>query len=830
MTLTGMLSTSGLSFFLTKIRSSMHTNDSQNNGGESDAGNADNSENRMDLTEDLLHLVFSFLSQRDLCKAGATCKQWQFASMHEDFWSCLNLEDADVSQENFEALCHRYPNAIDVNLFGVLNADILVLEAMASLRFLETLNLGKGQLGDGFFQALTDCPSLNSLSIYDSSFGNGIQEISVHHDRLRELNIVKCRVLRVAIRCPQLQTLALRRTNMAHALLSCPQLHGLDLSSCHKLSDVGIRSAATSCPLLASLDLAFCSSISDETLREVALACPNICVLDASYCPNISLESVRLPMLINLKLHNCEGITSASLSAISHSRMLKALQLDNCSLLTSVLLDLPQLQSISLVHCRKFLDLNLRSPVLSDVKVSNCSLLHRISIMSDALKKLVLQKQESLANLHLQCNNLQEVDLSDCESLSNSVCEIFSDGGGCPMLKLLVLDNCESLTKVRLNSYSLVSISFVGCRAMHVLDLSCPNLLKINLDGCDHLEEASFCPVGLEYLNLGICPKLIALQIEAPKMSLLELKGCGMLSLASVSCPNLTCLDASFCRQFTDDSLSSTAASCSRIESLILSSCLSIAFDGLSSLHWLQCLTHLDLSYTFLMNLQPVFDSCCQLVVLKLSACKYLRNSSLEALYNEGALPVLRELDLSYSSIGQAAIVDLLAYCRNLVNVNLNGCVFMHELSWGSSGFQSDVMMIGPSLSNSLPLGHGDTSHSNSDHRLEFLNCTGCPYLKKVVIPPAACCFRLTKLNLNLSTNLKEVDLACPNLISLNLSNCSSLEILKLDCPRLTILQLWACSMLSEAAVEAAISGCCRLEILNVHTFTKRLLHRITGI
>ncbi|XP_020586596.1 F-box/LRR-repeat protein 15-like [Phalaenopsis equestris] len=216
--------------------------------------------------------------------------------------------------------------------------------------------------------------------------------------------------------------------------------------------------------------------------------------------------------------------------------------------------------------------------------------------------------------------------------------------------------------------------------------------------------------------------------------------------------------------------------------------------------------------------------------VLKLSACKYLRNSSLEALYNEGALPVLRELDLSYSSIGQAAIVDLLAYCRNLVNVNLNGCVFMHELSWGSSGFQSDVMMIGPSLSNSLPLGHGDTSHSNSDHRLEFLNCTGCPYLKKVVIPPAACCFRLTKLNLNLSTNLKEVDLACPNLISLNLSNCSSLEILKLDCPRLTILQLWACSMLSEAAVEAAISGCCRLEILNVHTFTKRLLHRITGI
>lgn len=77
---------------------------------------------------------------------------------------------------------------------------------------------------------------------------------------------------------------------MAHVLLSCPQLRKLDIASCHKLSDAGIRVAAASCPLLTSLDLAFCSCVSDETLREVASSCPNLCVLDASYCPNISLE------------------------------------------------------------------------------------------------------------------------------------------------------------------------------------------------------------------------------------------------------------------------------------------------------------------------------------------------------------------------------------------------------------------------------------------------------------------------------------------------------------------------------------------------------------
>lgn len=85
-------------------------------------------------------------------------------------------------------------------------------------------------------------------------------------------------------------------------------------------------------------------------------------------------------MLIDLRLLSCEGITSASMAAIAYSRLLEvvilflwynfvnfllqeligllchlwqALQLDNCSLLTSVSLDLPHLKNISLVHLRK---------------------------------------------------------------------------------------------------------------------------------------------------------------------------------------------------------------------------------------------------------------------------------------------------------------------------------------------------------------------------------------------------------------------------------------------------------------------------------------------
>ncbi|KAI9118289.1 hypothetical protein K1719_010621 [Acacia pycnantha] len=768
---------------------------------------------RMDLTDDLLHMVFSFLDHPNLCKAARVCRQWRVASAHEDFWKFLNFEDRNISVQQFEDMCSRYPNATALSVSGP-SMHTLVMKAISSLRNLEVLILGRGPILDNFFHALADCTMLKKLSINDATLGNGIQEICIYHDRLCHLQLTKCRVMRISVRCPLLETMSLKRSSMAQAVVNCPLLRELDIGSCHKLPDAVIRSAATSCPQLVSLDMSNCSCVSDETLREIAQNCANLSVLDASYCPNISLESVRLPMLTVLKIHSCEGITSASMAAIAHSYMLEVLELDNCSLLTSVSLNLPRLQNIRLVHCRKFADLDLRTIMLSSIQVSNCPVLHRINITSNSLRKLALQKQESLTALALQCQSLQEVDLSECESLTNSICNVFSDGGGCPMLNSLVLDNCESLTSVRFVSTSLVSLSLVGCRAISTLELSCPNLEKVNLDGCDHLERASFSPVGLRSLNLGICPKLNSLDIEAPYMIALELKGCGVLSEASINCPLLISLDASFCSQLLDECLSATTASCPLIESLILMSCPSVGSDGLCSLHWLPNLTVLDLSYTFLTNLEPVFESCAQLKVLKLQACKYLTDSSLEPLYKGDALPALQELDLSYGTLCQSAIEELLACCTHLTHLSLNGCVNMRDLNWGYSRERISEL---PAANISCMISHEDV-HDPSEQPsrlLQNLNCVGCPNIRKVLIPPLAHCCHLLYLNLSLSVNLKEVDIVCLNLCFLNLSNCSSLETLKLECPRLSSLFLQSCNI-GEEAVEAAISKCSMLETLDV--------------
>lgn len=159
---------------------------------------------------------------------------------------------------------------------------------------------------------------------------------------------------------------------------------------------------------------------------------------------------------------------------------------------------------------------------------------------------------------------------------------------------------------------------------------------------------------------------------------------------------------------------------------------------------------------------------CHFLKVLKLQACKYLTDTSLEPLYKGGALPALEELDLSYGTLCQSAIEELLACCKHLTHVSLNGCVNMHDLNWGNGRERITEL---PVVNISSMISH-EVVHEPSEQPsrlLQNLNCVGCPNIRKVLIPPLAHCYHLSCLNLSLSVNLKEVDIVCLNLCVLNL-------------------------------------------------------------
>lgn len=827
-------------------------------------------EPHLDLNEDLLHHVFSILNTEGLCRAALVCRSWRLASEHEDFWRALDLEARRVSRADVARLCAKYPHATSLNLRSTISCDDqLARDVLARLEHLEELLVGGAHdLTDGFFLALENCAALRSLHISDAVLGSGgPQEIQVRHERLQELAVTRCRVMLIAIRCASLRRLTLHKSSVSSVLLTAPALQDLDLSSCHKLSDAGLRSAAAGCPSLRRLCVANCANVTDETLREVAAACPELAYLDASGCPVLTLESVRLPALVELRLQACFGITAASMAALNHSLLLESVRLDGC-LLPRATLDLPRLKLVSFADCKILNELELRCSHLTTLITENCRELQAVDLTSGAIEALEMRGRLHLCNVTLSCPRLRHLDLSECDALSDQVFDIFKDVRGCPLLKTFILDNCEKLTEVDFASPQLRSLSLTGCRSVCSVRLQCPKLDSLQLDGCDRLARARLAPIALAGLNLSICPRLSDLEVEAPLIASLDLRSCGALRWAKLDCPRLTLLDASYCSQLSDSVLAEVALACPALETLVLAACPEVGPPGLRALAASKRLRVLDLSYTFLTELQAVYDACSSLQVLRLSACKYLQEDALEALHHGRALPGLQELDISYGSLSQASIEDLLKNCPHLHQVSLNGCSNITESVWrcissapAAAAPPGDrAVGVLPAVERSAQQGHdvttvsdeavdmdtdsgaegggsmaGIRSHegvglvppsrpdeepSSPRRKLQHLSCVGCPNLRKVVLPRAAACAQLAHLNLSLASHLEVVSLACPHLLSLNLSNCTALSRLELDCPRLTSLCLQGCG-LDESALKAAMLGCPLLETLDVRNCPK---------
>ena len=186
--------------------------------------------------------------------------------------------------------------------------------------------------------------------------------------------------------------------------------------------------------------------------------------------------------------------------------------------------------------------------------------------------------------------------------------------------------------------------------------------------------------------------------------------------------------------------------------------------------------------------------------VLRLSACKYLKETALDALHGGKKLPELQELDISYGSLGRRAIEGVLAYCPHLVHISLNGCANVTDHLWAhlSSPTESlepvDAMDTLPSnvvstdlvvdecaaMDTSINLNMVDCAlqtavgkrcavqASTSERALQSLSCVGCQNVRSVSIM-AETCPLLSTVNLSLSTNIREIYLSCSNLMSLNL-------------------------------------------------------------
>ena len=320
----------------------------------------------------------------------------------------------------------------------------------------------------------------------------------------------------------------------------------------------------------------------------------NLESLVISGSPKCDFNKTILGDLSGLTYLKVDGSELSTLDAVHSLSILKALELYNCSALTSFegSESLAKLKSLTFRKC----------PLLRLNQLGECANLERLAFLNcDSF------------------NDLSALDgLDSLKSLFISNCDLIESTAPLPILKqleTLTFDSCESLgdldglselpnLKVLFVTYCDVFKSTIGIRGNPALEkLSihyCPNLASLN--GIENLERLATLNLthsslitstkelrrlpNLETLRLSQCESLTDVDglSRSPKLKDIDLSGCkALISLDGIrGLAKLQRLDLKYCQALS--SLSGLTGNRS-LKELILSNCNSLVnFDGLGDL------------------------------------------------------------------------------------------------------------------------------------------------------------------------------------------------------------------------------------------------------
>lgn len=281
----------------------------------------------------------------------------------------------------------------------------------------------------------------------------------------------------------------------------------LDLSNCHKITDVSVQEVGKLKGLTA-LNLTYCLSITDNGLAHLKELQESLEVLNLSDCREITNGGImHLLALINLKSLNisrCENISDSGVKELWKLNKLQSLNLDGCKItdggidgienaknLEEVFLGSRQIRNGGLKHLSKLIK-------LQSLSLANCS-----EITDEGLENLKDLKQLRMLNLG-GCYNITDAGikklegLSDLKTLSLFGCSKITDVGlesigKFKKLKMLSLGACHKITDVGLTH-------LMNLKDLESLDLRA--CVKITYKGLEPLVEAL---PKLNYLNLVYC-------------------------------------------------------------------------------------------------------------------------------------------------------------------------------------------------------------------------------------------------------------------------------------------------------------------------------------
>lgn len=373
----------------------------------------------------------------------------------------------------------------------------------------------------------------------------------------------------IAVKCQDLRSLDLSYLPITNKCLSqileLQHLEDLVLEGCFGIDDDSLAALKQGCKSLETLDMSSCQKVSHVGLSSLTSATASLRQLILSYGSRVDLALAdslqKLSMLQSIKLDGCK-VTCSGLKAIGNWCVsLSELSLSKClgvtdEGLSSLVTKHKDLRKLDITCCRKITHASVAH------LTNSCS-----SLVSLKMESCALILAEAFVLIGQRCQFLEELDVTDNEIDDEGLKAI----SRCSQLKSLKLGIC-----LNISDEGLVHIG-IGCSKLKELDL----YRSDGIGDSSISAIATGCP-GLEMINTAYCKSIT-------DRSLMSLSNCSKLNtLESRGCPLITSVG-----------LEAVSTGCKQLSKLDIKKCHNIDDAGMISLaHFSQNLKQINLSYT----------------------------------------------------------------------------------------------------------------------------------------------------------------------------------------------------------------------------------------
>ncbi|KAF5476348.1 hypothetical protein F2P56_008075 [Juglans regia] len=340
--------------------------------------------------------------------------------------------------------------------------------------------------------------------------------------------------------------------NLAVLKHGCKSLKKLDMSSCQKITPVGLSSVFSCTRCLEQLTLAYGSSVNLDLadslnklsmlqsikldgcsvtcdgLRAIGDWCVSLRDLSLSKCSGVtdyglSYLVTKQKDLKKLDITCCRKITDVSISHIANScTSLRSLRMESCTLV-------PREVFVLIGRCRSLEELDLTDNEIDDEGLKSISTCCKLSSLKLGICLNITD--EGLSHVGMSCAGLKELDLYRCTGITDL--GILAIAHGCPGIEMINIAYCKEITDSSFISFSKCSkLNTIESRGCHITSLGvaaiaagCKQLIKLDVKKCYEIDDVGMISLAYSSQNLK--------QINLSYSSVTDV---GLLSLASISC------------------------------------------------------------------------------------------------------------------------------------------------------------------------------------------------------------------------------------------------------------------------------------------------------